>query len=268
MKVGRIDLDRTLGCGQVFRWSKDGGWWKGVISNRVVKVRQRGTNIEVVGDVDEAALMSYFRADDDLDRIVREISKDDHMAQLVRRFDGLRLVRQDPWECASAYTLATYASIPRIEGMIENVCRAFGHEIAGGSYSFPRPEEILENEEGAKHCNLGFRCRRFVEFARRVERSDLDFDRLKQMEYRDCVEELKRFEGVGDKVADCIALFSLDHLEAFPIDVRIKRAMERLYSLSGSYKKVSGSAREYFGRYAGYAQEYIFISEKRGKVNA
>ncbi|MGD0056562.1 MAG: DNA glycosylase [Methanomassiliicoccales archaeon] len=263
MIFGGLSLDRTLGCGQVFRWKKERGWWKGVLANRLVKLRQKGTRIEVVGGIPENFLISYFRADDDLDGIVREISKDDYMVELVKRFDGLRLIRQDPWECAASYTLATYASIPRIEGMIENLCRTFGHEISDGLYSFPKPDEILENEERAIHCNLGFRCRRFVEFARRVHDADLDFERLRRVGYEECVNTLKRFEGVGDKVADCITLFSLDHVEAFPIDVRIKRAMEKAYGVKGSYKKVSEYGRAYFGKYAGYAQEYIYVSEAR-----
>ncbi|MDD1773176.1 MAG: 8-oxoguanine DNA glycosylase, N-terminal domain-containing protein, partial [Methanomassiliicoccales archaeon] len=128
MILGRLSLDRTLGCGQVFRWRKERGWWKGILADRVVKLRQQGTGIEVVGEIPEDLLFSYFRATDDLDEIVREISKDDYVASLVKRFDGLRLIRQNPWECAASYTLATYASIPRIEGMIENLCRTFGHE--------------------------------------------------------------------------------------------------------------------------------------------
>jgi N-glycosylase/DNA lyase len=265
MNFGRLNLDRTLGCGQVFRWRKEHGWWKGVLADRVVKLKQNGAGIEAVGRIPESLLLSFFRADDDLDGIIREISKDDYMSDLVKRFEGLRLIRQDPWECAASYTLATYASIPRIEGMIENLCKKFGRELSDDLYSFPRPEEILENEQRAMHCNLGFRCSRFVKFARRVHRADLDFEGLKHEKYEDCVTTLKRFEGVGDKVADCIALFSLDQLEAFPIDVRIKRAMENVYGARGSYKKVSEFGRTCFGRHAGYAQEYIYISEARTK---
>ncbi|MDD1767891.1 MAG: hypothetical protein LUQ27_04930 [Methanomassiliicoccales archaeon] len=263
-----LNLDLTLGCGQVFRWRKEHGWWKGVLAGRVVRLRQQGSRVDVVGGVADDALLSYFRSDDDLDDIVQEISKDGFVEKLVKNYKGLRLIRQDPWECAASYTLATFASIPRIEGMIENICRAFGDEISDGVYSFPRPEEILSNADKASHCNLGFRCRRFVDFARRVCDADLDFERLRRVRYEECVRTLKQFEGIGDKVADCIALFSLDHLEAFPIDVRIRRAMENRYGMRGSYREISECARTYFGRYAGYAQEYIYLSEDKNQKDA
>lgn len=263
MKVGLINLDHTLSCGQVFRWSKGPEGWRGFIRNRPVLVRQADGQVEVDGDVSEAEVLSYFRSGDDLDEILRDISKDAYISDLVRRYRGLRLVRQDPWECAASYILATYASITRIEGMIDAVCRTFGAEVSSGRYSFPTPREVIENEEAAARCRLGFRCRRFVEFAGRVNDGDLDFERLKAVSYRDCVAELRRFEGIGEKVADCIALFSLDHLESFPVDVRIRRAMSRQYGASGSYRKIGEAAREYFGRYAGYAQEYIYASEAR-----
>jgi len=262
MRLHLLDLDRTLGCGQVFRWRKEGEWWTGFIGQRPVRLRQVGRNLEVRGEVSDDLLRRYFRDDDDIDAVLKDISADPYVAGLVRQYRGLRLIRQDPWECAASYTLATYASIPRIEGMIENVCRTFGRKL-DGAYSFPTPVQVLEREAKAAECNLGFRCGRFVEFARKVAEGEVDFEGMRTMEYADCVSELKRLDGVGDKVADCIALFALDHLEAFPVDVRIARAMRNVYGVSGSYKKVGRFARERFGRYAGYAQEYIYISEER-----
>jgi N-glycosylase/DNA lyase len=162
--------------------------------------------------------------------------------------------------------LATYANIPRIEKMIENLCMAFGKRIDSYHYSFPTPESIVGDETAVHRCGLGFRCNRFVQFARRVYDGSINFDELREMEYEDCVRTLKKFEGVGDKVADCIALFSLDQLEAFPIDVRIARAVRKHYGVEGNYKKVSKFCRSYFGVYAGYAQEFIYLSEAKSNT--
>jgi N-glycosylase/DNA lyase len=188
---------------------------------------------------------------------------DERIAALLRDHWGLRLVRQDPWECSASFILATYVHIPRIEQMIEKVCRTFGTEVGEGTFAFPSPGQVLERPEDAKGCGLGFRCDRFVSLARSVQDGALDFEALREMPYQQCVSELKRYDGIGDKVADCIALFSLDHLEAFPVDVRIGKAMERMYGVTGSYKKVSEAGRLLFGKYAGIAQEYIYLAAQR-----
>jgi N-glycosylase/DNA lyase len=263
MKVRPIDLDSTLGCGQVFRWRKDGDGWKGVLNGTEVRLCQKGASITVEGGVPEEALRRYFRSDDDLDRIRSEISKDEAIAAMVSNHPGLRLIRQDPWECAASYVLATNANIPRIQKMIENVCRTFGDALPGGAHSFPRPDQIAGRKDAAGTCGLGFRCGRFVEFAGMVDRGEIDLGSLRNVAYEECVKELKTFPGIGDKVADCVAVFSLDHLEAFPVDVRIKKAMEEMYGVSGTYRHVNRYGRDYFGRYAGYAQEYIYYSFQR-----
>jgi N-glycosylase/DNA lyase len=263
MRFGPIDLDSTLGCGQVFRWRKDGDAWKGILDGKEVGLRQKGDTVTVEGGIGEEALKRYFRSDDDLDLIRSEISKDDLMDSMVSSSRGLRLIRQDPWECAASYVLATNANIPRIQKMIENVCRTFGDRIAGGKHAFPRPDQIAGGKEAAQACGLGFRCGRFVEFARLVDRGEIDLGSLRDVGYEECVRELRSYPGIGDKVADCVAVFSLDHLEAFPVDVRIKKAMEEMYGVCGTYRHVNRFGRDYFGRYAGYAQEYIYYSFQR-----
>jgi N-glycosylase/DNA lyase len=265
MRVGPIDLDSTLGCGQVFRWRKQGTSWTGVLGRAEVRLRQVGGSIVVHGDVGEQELRRYFRSDDDLDFIRSEISRDPQISAMVADHPGLRLIRQNPWECAASYVLATNANIPRIQKMIENVCRKFGDPLPGGSYAFPRPDQIAGGEKEAQTCGLGFRCGRFVEFARMVADGEIDLESLRDVGYEECHKELKSYPGIGDKVADCVSVFSLDHLEAFPVDVRIKKAMEEMYSVHGSYREVNRYGRDYFGRYAGYAQEYIYYSFQRNR---
>ena len=265
MRVGPIDLDRTLGCGQVFRWRKEGEVWKGIVKGKELRLRQEGALIIAEGGIGDEALERYFRSDDDLDGIRSEISKDERITFMVSNAPGLRLIRQDPWECAASYVLATNANLPRIQKMIENVCRTFGDLLPGGGFTFPRPDQISSGNEAAKTCGLGFRCNRFVEFARLVDRGEIDLDTLRKVDYDECVRELKSYPGIGDKVADCVAVFSLDHLDAFPVDVRIKNAMDDMYGVCGTYRSVNRFGREYFGRYAGYAQEYIYYSFQRIK---
>lgn len=256
-----LDLDHTLGCGQVFRWRKDGDLWKGVVDGRLVALRQDGGGVSASGMSGERCAR-YFRQDDDLESIYRDLDWDEHLSSYFRRFRGLRLIRQDPWECMASYVLATNANIPRIQGMIERVCRAFGTEM-DGYYMFPTPGQLLDRCERAEGCGLGYRSRRFIELARLAYREEIDFSGLMSMPYDDCVRELVKLPGIGPKVADCVSVFSLEQLEAFPVDVRIGKAMADLYGMEGSYRTVNRLSRERFGRWAGYAQEYIYYAYGR-----
>ena len=264
MRAPLFNLDHTLDSGQVFRWRKEGEWWHGVVRGQYMRLRQDGNRLEVNG-ASEDVVAHYFRFDDDLGEIYADISKDECIASVIERFRGLRLIRQDIWECSASYILASYSNVPRIKKMIDSVCRAYGREIDDGVVSFPSPEEILEGEADIACCRLGYRADWLLGYAGMVYSGEFDLYELATKDYRGAVEYLKRVRGIGDKVADCIALFSLDHLEACPVDVRIKRAMREIYGVTGSYEKVSSYARRHFGRFAGYAQEYLYIAEDRSR---
>ncbi len=263
MKVPLLDLGYTLDNGQVFRWSRDGDWWRGVVGSRSIRLLQEGDRLRVEGDASQAFLRRYLRLDDDLEAIYEDISRDRCIAAIIERFRGMRLIRQEVWECSASYLLASYSNVPRIKKMIEALCRTYGRRLPDGQYAFPTPEEIAEGAGDIGLCRLGYRADWIRCYARAVRDGEFDLEHLQGLEYEQAVSYLKRVRGIGDKVADCIALFSLDHLQACPVDVRIARAMREFYGVSGSYKKVSGYARRHFGRYAGYAQEYIYIAEDR-----
>lgn len=255
-----VSLDPTLGCGQAHRWIKKGDVWEGVLGKEIISLKQTEDGFECSGTDDRTMILDYFRADDDLDKIYADCSKNDpYVASLAERCPGLRLLRQDPWECMATYLLATNANVKRIGCMVENVCKEFGKDL-GGRYSFPTPEEIIDGESRISNCRLGYRDERFVELAHRVADGDIDPYELKKMDYQGCVNMLLSIKGIGPKVADCIALFSMDHLEAFPIDARIGKMMKERYGQDGNYRDISDYARRRFGRYAGYAQELLYHS--------
>ncbi len=263
-----VSLDPTLGCGQAHRWRKAGEWWEGVIGNDVVRLRQTPYGAEVEGCSDKDRLLSYFRSQDDLSSIIADISeRDPYVASLSENCPGLRILGQDRWECMATYLLATNVNVTRIGKMVESVCDTFGKDL-GGRHAFPTAKEILDRQEHVKECRLGFREPRFIELAQRVEDGDVDVDAIAELDYEGCTSELMKIKGIGPKVADCVAIFGYGHLEAFPVDVRISQVMERMYGVTGSYKTVSRYGMEKFGRYAGYAQEFLyhskFIMQDRG----
>ncbi len=256
-----VSLDPTLGCGQAHRWFKKGDTWEGVLGKEIVTLKQTEYGFECSGTDNKGMILNYFRSDDDLDEIYKDISAaDPYVAKLCRNCPGLRLLRQDPWECMATYLLATNANVKRIGQMVDNVCHTFGKDL-NGRYSFPTPEEIISCEDRICECRLGFRDKRLIELAHRVADKDIVPDELKRMSYDECIESLLTINGVGPKVADCIALFAYDHMEAFPIDARIGKVLKEKYGQEGSYKKLSEFARNKFGRYPGYAQEFLYHSD-------
>jgi len=273
-----FDLDASLCCGQVFRWKKMDGWWYGVVGEKIIKIRQYGCELEFEG-ADEEFVRQYFRLDDDLDQISRCIAKDDYIKTALRKFEGLRIVRQLPWECLVGFICSIQKNIPAIERMLLQMSAKFGEKrfFEGKQfYLFPTVERLASaSEKGLRECSLGFRAKYVQATAKRIRDEKIDLEALKSLPYFEARKQLLEFQGVGLKVADCVLLFSLDKTEAFPVDVWLKRVILNYYAdklapelvkklesrstLSDcEYLKIGDFARGYFGEYAGYAQEYLY----------
>lgn len=293
-----FNLEHSLVCGQVFRWRQNKRWWYRVIGNGVVKIRQAGNSLEFVGtegaDWDNV-LSSYFRLDDNLEEILYEIDRDDFISQAIRKYRGLRLIRQDPWECIISYIIATNSNIPQIERNLENLCRSFGERIIFDGtdfYTFPTAKALARTDVSTlRACKVGYRAEFIRATAQALASESSIFQSLNSLPYEGARELLleklnqrKVFKGIGPKVADCILLFSFDKLEAFPTDVWILKTVLQKYShlfekeyllklllkpSKGSlgvrdYYLISQKMREYFGRFAGYAQEYLYHFARTG----
>jgi N-glycosylase/DNA lyase len=277
-----FNLDFTLCCGQSFRWEKLGEWWHGVVRDKVFKARQVGNELRFEG-ADKDFVMEYFGLYDDLPKILSKIAKDKHIKRAIEAFTGLRILRQDPWECLISYICATYKNIPAIKQMLFKLSKKFGEKrVFDGRefYTFPEPSVLAKaNVTDLAECGLGYRARYVLETAKKVHGGDVSLEDLKNKNYVDARNELLNLSGVGLKVADCVLLFSLEKLEAFPVDVWVKRALLRCYtehfgkefveklslkrSLAKSdYEKLNFFGQSYFGEYAGYAQEYLYHFER------
>jgi N-glycosylase/DNA lyase len=205
------------------------------------------------------------------------------MKKAIQEFSGLRILRQDPWECLVSYICATYKSIPAIKNMIQRLCAKFGDETRFEGYSyhfFPTPATLTKATAAElEQCGLGYRAKYVAETAKMVHENCVDFGRLRSMQYEQAREELLRFPGVGRKVADCVLLFSLGKLEAFPVDVWMQRAILRHYAEhlprelvtkmkrdkplgNVDHERLGQFGRSYFGECAGYAQEYLYHYER------
>lgn len=277
-----FNLDFTLCCGQTFRWDKHGEWWYGAVGEQVFRIRQNDDKLEFE-NVSADFVRDYFGLYDDLPKIFSQITKDKHIEAAADQFKGLRILRQDPWECLVSYICATYKSISAIKRMLFSLAKKFGEKTCFGDgtfYTFPtRPKLARASVNDLLNCGLGYRAKYVSETAKMMDENGFGLERLKKASYERAKRELLNFPGVGFKVADCVLLFSLEKLEAFPVDIWIKRAILRHYSkhfptefvkkisgersLSGSeYMELNLFGRRYFGKYAGYAQEYLYHYER------
>jgi N-glycosylase/DNA lyase len=277
-----FNLDFTFCCGQTFRWDKQGDWWYGVAGDTAFKIRQLNDGLEFE-NAEAVFVKNYLGLHDDLPKIFNKISKDEHIKKAIQQFRGLRILRQDPWECLISYICATYKNISAIKRMLLNLSRKFGEKVSLDGYTFhtfPTAERLARAKtDELADCGLGFRTKYVSETARIVNEDNFDFEKLKKMTYEEATTELLNFTGVGLKVADCVSLFSLEKLEAFPVDVWMRRVILRHYTrrfpdefikkISGEkplstsdYRKLNLFGKKYFGEYAGYAQEYLYHYER------
>jgi len=277
-----FDLDFSLCCGQVFRWRKIDSWWYGVVGEYVVKICQCGAELKFE-NVSADFVRTYFGLNDNLEEISQCIARDDYVRLALRRFEGLRIVRQVPWECLISFICATYKSIAAIELMLSKLSVKFGEKrVFDGLdfYTFPSAKKLaFASQNGLQECGLGYRAKYVQATAKKIHDENINLETLKNLPYLEARKMLMEFPGVGLKVADCVLLFSLRKMEAFPVDVWVKRVILNHYAnqlpeglvkklqshdslTNGEYEKLGAFARTYFGAYAGYAQEYLYHYER------
>jgi N-glycosylase/DNA lyase len=269
LKPEIFNLNYTLDCGQVFRWEWEGDWWTGVVGDHVIRLSQDNEEILVDSKLPPEFFSHYFRLDDNLPLIYESVNKDLLINRAIRKYRGLRLIRQDPWECLISYMLATASSIPTIQKRILLLSQFFGQELEEGYFSFPDPETLADADLSMlDKCKLGFRTERIKTAAEEVCSGNLDLNVLYRLEYRYARDRLMRLRGIGEKVSDCVLLFAFEKMEAFPVDTHIRQIIQH-YHIDDSFfenctnlSRMGEWGREYFGHYCGYAQQYLFYQKR------
>jgi len=271
-----FSLDQTLGCGQVFRWDRSAdGWWCGIVGNRVIRCRQDGATLTYEG-ANEAFIRHYFSLDLDLEKVLASIDCDPFIHYAIERSRGLRLVRQPAWECLCSYICATNSNIPMIRRRIANIAQKFGTRIVSGDqmiFSFPEPARISCTGDASSlaECRLGYRISYVFKTACDVSGEKNWEKTIRALPYEDARRQMMKFSGIGPKAADCVLLFAFQKYEAFPVDVWIRRIMREHYlpilsnssALTGcEYDTIRRFARQHFGDYCGYAQEYLYATRE------
>ncbi len=264
-------LKHSLDCGQVFRWEQCEGSYLGVVGDHIFKVEQRDNRLTVKqsgSSKNGMDIEDYLDASSDIAPKLREIDADKNIHTAIEQFKGLRIFRQLPWECIISFIVSSYNNIPRIKSIIRAMSRFYGKRVSleggYGDFSFPAPSSLARASlRDLRRLGLGFRAEYVIDSSRRFIKAEERIASLYEKTYEEAKDYLMGFSGVGEKVADCVLLFAFKKYEAFPVDVRIKRIIEELYfkGKNVSPKKIREFARKHFGRFCGYAQQYLYHYE-------
>ncbi len=267
--VTDFNLKYTLESGQSFRWNRVDDAYFGVVEGRILKIQQDNDTLIIDSSCveDEPVFISYLSHYLDLHRelatILNVVNVDAYIDRAIAMFRGMRLLNQELWETIASFIISQNNNMARIRSIIRTLSERFGQKLEFEGYidyTFPSPQTLANaGVDGIFACSTGYRAKYLWNAAISVVNGDLILDALKLMDYMDAKHELMKLEGVGEKVADCICLFSLGHLETLPIDVWIKRIFERIYLRKrATSREIQEFAHDYFGEYVGYAQQYLF----------
>lgn len=254
--ITSLDLGETLDCGQSFRWKDNGdGSFTGVAYEKLVTVSIQNGDLHIENTTKqdfEKIWRRYFDLDLDYDSIRESIGKIHPVLKEASSYaPGIRILQQEPWEALCTFIISQNNNIKRIKGIVDRLCTTFGNKIGDTDfYTFPKPEILAElTPDDLAPLRAGFRNKYIIDASRKVASGEVDLEKCKNVPYDEARAELCKIKGVGNKVADCTLLFGMHRIEAFPIDVWMRRAMEKLFpNMTG----------EDFGEYAGIAQQYIF----------
>ena len=262
-------LSATLDSGQAFRWAEVAGTWEGVVQGRWVELRQESGRIMArtsVPQTDWGWLADYLQVQTDLESILATFPGDETMKAAVERCRGLRLLRQDPWECLASFILSSTKQIVQIRQIVGALCARWGEALPAlpgrpPAFAFPSAQTLaLVSESELRSCKMGFRAPYLLATAREVAGGACDLAKLRTLPLAAARDELLKLPGVGEKIANCVLLFAYGFPTAFPVDVWMLKVLKQHYfrGRRASARRVREFAAEHFGPQAGYAQQYLF----------
>jgi len=266
-----IDIDNSINSGQVFLWEKDGTDWYGINGQNILKINKNGAIKSILN-----SKTNFFRKNDNIQEIIQSISKDKTIKKAVKEYQGLRIFRQDPFQCMISFIISSNSNIQKIKSSLEKITEKFGKQVKINNkefFLFPEPQKIANasiNE--IKTCGVGYRAPFIKEAAKMVVLKKINFKYLEKCNYEEAKKNICLVPGIGNKVADCIMLFSLNKLDAFPLDTWMIKILEKYYSnefkietktiTQKQYDVLHEKIINYFGPYCGYAQQFLFKMER------
>jgi len=272
--VDEFEPEHIFECGQCFRWNiEEDGSYTGVVKNRILNVSKKNDIIIFKNTNKEDFLniwIDYFDLNRDYKKIKSEII-DDKLKDILEFGKGIRILDQDEWEITISFIISANNRILMIKRIIDNLSRNYGEYIGMYKdkkyYSFPSPEKLNSlSENELRLMKTGFRAKYIKNAAEVVTGNKGWLYKLKEQSYDYALEEIKKIKGVGDKVGNCVLLFSMNKYEAFPVDIWMKRIMEKVYNIKGKPDEIRRKSEKIFGSYSGFAQQYLFYYASQGKL--
>lgn len=276
-EIKDFDIGQTLECGQCFHFEKTGDNEYGVVSSdKFIHIKQedntlicKNTTLEEV----ENYWIKYFDLDRDYGKIKKALlEKDKNLKAAIEDKYGVRILNQEFVETLMSFIISQNKQIPHIKQIVKNISKKYGKKLAMIGeyefYSFP-DIEVIEGitEDEYREMKTGFRAKYLADAGKKLSSGEITCS-IKELSYEEAANLLMQIKGVGEKVANCVLLFGLGYREAFPVDVWIKRIMETLY-FSGEdtgKEKIMEFAKEMYGEYGGYAQQYLFYYGKENNL--
>ena len=204
-----INIRDTINSGQIFLWVNYGNDWFVIDGDDIIMGKQ--TPFEVL--TFSKMTKKFFREDDNYEKILKNITKDKIVKNAVKQYPGLRVTRLDPFQCCISFIVSSNSNIPNIRMRLQKLCRKFGTKVRFEKrefFLFPRPKMLAKATlQDLQKCKLGYRSKYVLDASRAIASGEIDFDELKKADYREGKELLLKLPGIGDKVADCVMLFSL-----------------------------------------------------------
>ncbi len=247
-----LDIEVSLFCGQAFRWTKkEDGSFHGVVGNKTIDIIQNEKTVifrNVEDEETEKLIKRYFDLDRDYKKICESLCGDESFKKAFSEYEGIRILRQDSWEALCSFIISQNNNIPRIAGIIDRLCKTFGEKLNEEDYTFPYYEKLKGiTAEDLAPLRAGFRAKYIADAVEKLNSKEISLEEIEKMPIEEARKELCKIKGVGAKVAECTLLYGFGRMEAFPVDVWVKRIMEEMYpdGLPGIFKGNEGIAQQY-----------------------
>lgn len=273
--IDDFNVTHVFDCGQCFRWDRiNDNSYIGVAKNKVIVVEQTNDSVILhntnIKDFNELWI-DYFDLNRNYSEIKANLSKDKVLKKAINFGYGTRILNQEIFECLISFIISANNRIPMIKRAVKNISQMFGDSIFynGKEYhAFPTCEQLSKASiEDLEKCGVGFRAKYIKNAVNDILDKKVNIENLKDISIYEAREELQKIVGVGPKIADCVLLFSAKQSEAFPVDVWVKRIMEYFYSDKElKLNEIQNMGQDFFGKYAGFAQQYLFYYARELKI--
>lgn len=273
--VQNFNLRDIFECGQCFRWNvTDKGTYIGVANGKVIEIEKKENDVIIYNiNMEEFQNLwsEYFDLNTSYANIIEELSKDPLLKKACDFGDGIRILKQDPFEITLSFIISANNRIPMIKRAIKNISEKWGEKIIYNQetyYTFPTLESLSKVKvEELESCGVGFRAKYLYDTIQKLYNNEENLESIKILEDEECHKAMQKFNGIGPKVSDCIILFSMQKYSAFPVDVWVKRAMMHFYVAPDvSLPKIRAFGRNKFGELAGFAQQYLFYYARENDI--